>query len=100
VPNWCHNELTVSGDPVLVAAFVAKVGAPGRPLTFKAHVPEPDGIGEGWYDWRVDHWGTKWDAKTDGALMALGTEVAIDRATTWPGRSGRAPVKRPWRSWR
>jgi hypothetical protein len=78
MPNWCHDELTVSGDPVLVAAFVEKVGTPGQPLTFAAHVPQPDGLGEGWYGWRLDHWGTKWDAKTDRSLNAFGTEVAID----------------------
>lgn len=78
MPNWCHNELTVSGDPDKVAAFVEKVGTADKPLTFTVHVPEPELEGEAWYGWRVDHWGTKWDAKTDGALMALGSEAAID----------------------
>jgi hypothetical protein len=92
MPNWCHDELTVSGDPVLVAAFVEKVGTLGQPLTFAAHVPQPAGLGEGWYEWSLDHWGTKWDAKTDGALMALGTEVAIDALDRDEAPRGWVPV--------
>jgi hypothetical protein len=94
MPNWCHNELTVSGDPVLVAAFVAKVATPGRPLTFAAHVPQPAGLGEGWYEWSLDHWGTKWDAKFGGAMSAMGTEAAIAALHRDDGKapSGWAPV--------
>lgn len=47
MPNWCHNTLTVSGEPAAVAAFARKVAVVGpdadtiQPLTFSAHVPEP-----------------------------------------------------------
>jgi Api92-like protein with ferredoxin domain len=28
LPNWCHNKLTISGDPEVVEAFVAAVAQP------------------------------------------------------------------------
>jgi hypothetical protein len=99
MPNWCHDELTVSGDPDKVAAFVEKVRIGDKPLTFTVHVPEPELEGEAWYGWRVDHWGTKWDAKTDSTLMAIGSEAAIDAldaATTslaWVPTDGGMQIK-------
>ena len=90
MPNWCHNRLRVSGPAEAVGAFVVKAKtAPvavenpeyERPLWFGAFAPEPEfsndgsGVFPDWYRWRVEHWGTKWDAsfKTQ-PLFSFGTE--------------------------
>jgi hypothetical protein len=43
MPNWCHNTVTVRGEgqAKALAAFVKKVAADDRPLSFATLVPEP-----------------------------------------------------------
>lgn len=91
MPNWCHDFLTVRGDPVAVRAFVDRAGSAStssrgqRPLTFTAHVPEPPEVSEtaadadlpGWYRWRLEHWGCKGDADFG---ESVGTTMNADSA--------------------
>lgn len=96
MPNWCHNKLTVVGDPELVAAFVENVkgadedDAPEQPLSFEKIDPTPvelldtnraGGALPGWYRWRLVHWGTKWDASFGAPLVALGSGVVPETRT-------------------
>lgn len=64
MPNWCSNQLTVTGATDDVAEVVTAVR--GRdddgnecPLDFRRILPPPleatDNV-----SWRYDHWGTKW----------------------------------------
>jgi len=87
MPNWCTNDMNVSGDPVAVAQFVKDMNGDGATksdeviLDFNAVIPMPrvltdreneDGrlitefpvLGEkqAWYNWQIAHWGVKWGA--------------------------------------
>lgn len=136
MPNWCHNKLAVSGEREAVEAFIRKVQVPlddatddkpATALTFRAHVPQPADVesytspsgsvmsrlgGGGWYAWRVDHWGTKWDANVDGPPCAIGTHEAIEAirsdqeqgirsawaivdGASWHPEDGESPVDQP-----
>jgi len=73
MPNWCLNNLTVEhADPAMVDRFEQAYNA-GK--TCSEFIPMPEDIGEGWYDFCVNNWGTKWD---------IGADIGTDREE-WHG---------------
>lgn len=58
----------------------------GRVIDFNLLIPEPEN-NDDWYDWRVNHWGTKWNAYTptitthDDGTVTLGFETAWSAPT-------------------
>lgn len=68
MPNWCINELTVTGPEADVAAFRAATSTEDGHLSFDRLVPMPARVAESndlWYTWSVEHWGTKWNLADD-----------------------------------
>lgn len=70
MPEWCENELMVSGPEAEVNRFLAAAKSERAILDFERIVPPPAEYpaaagkpksSEDWCDWRVDHWGTKWN---------------------------------------
>jgi hypothetical protein len=63
MPTYCDNRLVVSGKPDDVQLFVSQVRTDEQPLSFEEISPTPPELmAEGWYEWRIENWGTKWDA--------------------------------------
>ena len=83
MPNWCFNQLMVTGPTEDVGRLLAVVDDRGNPdralrtaLSLRRIDPMPAELeqqtekpkGEpvdDWYDWCIAHWGTKWDVVTD-----------------------------------
>ena len=63
MPNWCQNKLTVEhDDPVMMDRFVQAYNA-GK--VCNEFIPKPEDLGDGWYGWCINNWGTKWDVGAD-----------------------------------
>ena len=76
MPNWCSNTLSILAEnseaehqlldfktkAVLVYEEKHWTGDEKTMLSLGQLYPEPEYENEGdWYDWRIHHWGTKWD---------------------------------------
>ncbi len=79
MPNHCNNTLTVCGPTTLVRDFAREhyrvpdewarpaQRLPQQPKTmldFSVAAPYPSNRSDadGWYDWQIENWGTKWNA--------------------------------------
>lgn len=69
--NFIENELEIIGDPEDVDKVLDFIKVEGGPdieafgkgtIDFNKIDPEPDNI-EDWYDWRMIHWGVRWNAE-------------------------------------
>ena len=98
MPNHCSNQLTVSGPRSRVFDFCRdhyrrplSWETPETPekhkttLDFSVCAPYPEGprSGDGWYDWRIEEWGTKWNAYDLSPLTfpEVIESVVVDEAT-------------------
>jgi hypothetical protein len=68
MPNWVDNSVVIVGPRVSLDRFAAQAGEGSRGcLSFLNFIKpldtEMDWYNDrGWYDWNIEHWGTKWDA--------------------------------------
>lgn len=60
MPNWCQNRLLVIGSESEVQRFLADNKSKESELDFGRAVPLLDE--NDWYNWCIEHWGTKWNA--------------------------------------
>lgn len=72
MPNHCSGYLVVTGEPKLLNKFMKQVevceseadsNKEATKFSLNKVIPMPEELhnGDGWYSWRNEHWGTKWD---------------------------------------
>lgn len=68
MPNWCHNKVKIEGSVkninLIYDLLFKKCENGDMDITFDKFLKTPEDLlnGEGWYDWRIEKWGVKWDA--------------------------------------
>jgi len=75
MPNWCSNRVHIDGSQEELDRFDDYVGTEKARFQLNKIIPMPENIYQGslgekekrkygdknWYDWSVQHWGTKWE---------------------------------------
>jgi hypothetical protein len=61
MPNWVRNKLFIHGDSDKVKQCTLDISSDNEHICFEKILPRPKDIGDDWYDWSIDNWGTKWD---------------------------------------
>lgn len=98
MPNYCSNRAVITGPAPVIAEIKAIIEGEQELLAWMA--PQPKFEGEEWYNWRVEHWGTKWDIcdayidnddEEDSIEISFSTAWAppIEAFHTWAVNDGR-----------
>lgn len=61
MPNWCDNSLTLTASKEKIDALVAVLEDKDNQQVFQHLRPRPADQEDNWYDWNINHWGTKWE---------------------------------------
>lgn len=95
MPNWCENELTVTGENVKEIVELFKGGKPfetlkptpvettGKSIELVAGSSQTVFEKEDWWKWRRDNWGTKWDATSVEVELDEDQYAILGFSTAW-----------------
>lgn len=98
MPNWCYQTLEISGDPKQLNKLLKKIEVTKSeaqdesdvtPFSFDNVIPMPKHLlfdkGQGWYEWRIANWGTKWQPSINVANVGEweGGSIYFDFDTAW-----------------
>jgi len=86
MPNWCSNNLTITGQTDRLKQFlsenITEEGIETR-LNFNFVAPLPEDQQENWYNWQCHNWGTKWIGDVYFVEHAQGDALTINFSTAW-----------------
>ena len=80
MPNWCSNRIVIIGEAEVLSVLRGTVSSDESHFDFDKIVPGRPG--EGWYEWSIENWGTKWNAY-DVELDQGDGELAFTFDTAW-----------------
>ena len=103
MPNWCSNQITITGDKSVIdkiEKIVKEEDHKNGLLNYMSPMPKqledttspsssadkPQPMVEGfdcWYDWRVEKWGTKWDVNEFYGVDRQGDTISFGFSSAW-----------------
>lgn len=93
MPNWCRNELTVTGAEAEIERFVEglKRDEEGNLVILESHLPRPGDIDRrpsagpwpAWFDWERENWGVKWGDCDTRITYSDASTVQMEFSTAW-----------------
>lgn len=110
MPNWCENEVRISGNEEELKHFLETCFEEGE-IDFEKIIPYPESApsredqpedlrermnhpfakwyNDFGYDWCIDTWGTKWGAtQQDNNLSSYPDEIELRFITAWSPPNG------------
>lgn len=85
MPNWCSNNIEITGPETDVDTFVNTLtehpDRDGHYSILNTFIPMPDPVDD-WYKWAVTHWGTKWPDSMR-IIERETTSVTLTGDTAW-----------------
>ena len=83
MPNWCSNSVTFRHDDKAQIERMKTAFLEDRLLS--EFVPPPEDLGEEWYAWNINNWGTKWEVNgSDDNIVDIGdTTITLYFDTAW-----------------
>jgi hypothetical protein len=103
MPNWCDNEINfyanskeemdrlldfIRGEVLVQDSMSGEHHYEETEFCFNAIKPQPRDIGEGWYDWRLDNWGTKWEPGIECFDLVSDEWLSVELTTAWSPPEG------------
>ena len=79
MPNHCYNELTITGDADKLSEIQNNVESL---LDYLEPMPK-ELLDDGWYEWRLENWGTKWDIYDHHVSRVSPRELYISFNSAW-----------------
>ena len=108
MPNWCDNQITITGPNSVIDKIEKIVSDEKNPdgllnffhpmpkeldgttsPTSSADKPQPMVEGfDNWYDWRVENWCTKWDCNEFYGVDRQGDTISFGFSSAWSPPTG------------
>ena len=82
MPNWCENELLIKGKKNTIREFKKAAKGANGILDAESFIPMPESEKDNWYEWRIKHWGTKWNF-TETKMHKVEENIEYSFNTAW-----------------
>ena len=84
MPNWCSNTIEIEGTKEQINAFVSFLDEQTVKEWFSFFKPTPPELKEeGWYEWNVENWGTKWNCDAQDWVKVENPSADESSVTFW-----------------